>query len=211
MIMMSTRKKEVKLDYLTNLEKHSTKNPISRLFLDNFLKTVVATVKPLGVKSILDVGCGEGFTLSRLKREKFFQKLEGIDAVKEAVAAGQKLHPDLTFKLGDIYRLAYKDDSFDILLCTEVLEHLGRPTDALKELIRVSKKYILVTVPNEPWFTISRILRGKNLLKLGAHPEHIQWWTSNNFQRFVSKQKGVKIRVIKHPTPWTMILLEKRS
>lgn len=203
-------KKEIKLEHLTNLEKHQTKNPISRIFLDNFLKTVVETIKPLGVKSILDVGCGEGFTLAKLKKEKSFQKLEGIDAVKESVEIGKKLHPDLLLKLGDIYDLDYKDNSFDILLCTEVLEHLAKPSEALKELIRVSKKYVMVTVPNEPWFTISRILRGKNLLKLGAHPEHIQWWTSSEFKKFVSKQKNVKIRLVKHPVPWTMVLLEKK-
>ena len=204
------KKKEVKLDYLTNLEKHTTKNPISRLFLDNFLRTVIDTIKPLGVKSILDVGCGEGFTLSQLKKETSFQKLEGVDAVKESITVGKKLHPDLPLKLGDIYDLDYKDNSFDILLCTEVLEHLAKPADALKELIRVSKKYVLVTVPNEPWFTISRILRGKNLLQLGAHPEHIQWWTANEFKKFVGKQKAGKIRLQKYPFPWTMILLEKK-
>lgn len=204
-------KKEVKLDYLTNLEKHTTKNPISRMFLDNFLKTVVDTIKPLSVKSVLDVGCGEGFTLATLKKEKFLQKLEGVDSVKESISMGKKLHPDIMMKLGDIYDLEYKDNSFDILLCTEVLEHLQNPHAALKELLRVSKRYVLVTVPNEPWFTISRILRGKNLLKLGAHPEHIQWWTSSAFHKFVSKQKGVKIRVRKFPFPWTMILLEKKG
>lgn len=203
------QKKEVKLDYLTNLEKHQTKNPISRVFLDNFLKTVIETLKTLGVGSILDVGCGEGFTLMRLKKEKIGTKLEGVDAVKASVEMGLKLHPELTLKMGDTYHLKYADDSFDIVLCTEVLEHLAKPSDALKELIRVSKKYVLVTVPNEPGFTISRILRGKNLLQLGAHPEHIQWWTGNGFKKFVSRQKGVKIRLVKYPIPWTMVLLEK--
>lgn len=199
----------------TNLEKHTTKNPIGRFFLNNFLSTVVDVVKPLNPQSILDVGCGEGFTLFRLEKEKIGEKLEGIDAVGEAIDIGKKLHPNLTLKTGDVYNLRYEDDSFDVVLCTEVLEHLEFPRKALKELIRVSQKYVLITVPNEPFFTWQRILRGKNILKLGAHPEHIQHWSAEGFEKFVKREKSlpagrqVKITAKRHPFPWTMLLLRK--
>lgn len=219
---------------LTNLEKHTTKNPIGRMFLDNFLTTVVMTIKPLDIESVLDVGCGEGFTLNRLQQEKIGKKLEGVDAVKESLAVGKKLHPQLSLKEGDIYNLRYSANSFDIVLCTEVLEHLQDPGKGLQELLRVSKRYALVTVPNEPWFTFQRIARLKNALHLGAHPEHIQHWTSGGFEKFVlnsrhsglsrvsaNKDSGVagapqnddnqvKILVKKLPFPWTMLLLEKK-
>lgn len=205
------KKKEVKLDNLTNLEKHTTRNPINRFFLDNFLRAVVRTIKPLNISSILDVGCGEGFTLATLKKEGIGKKLEGVDYVENALEIGKKLYPDLVLKKGDIYRLQYKADSFDLVLCTEVLEHLAEPEKGLRELVRVSKKYALVTVPNEPWFTFQRIARGKNLLKLGAHPEHIQWWTAGSFEAFVKKEKNVRLVLKKLPFPWTMVLLEKKN
>lgn len=194
---------------LTNLEKHTTKNPINRFFLRNFLQTLVALAKPLKAKAVLDVGCGEGFTLARLRDEKIGKILEGVDVVKEALRVSKKLHPDISCKTGNIYRLKYKDNSFDIVICTEVLEHLQNPLHAFRELLRVSKKYILVSVPNEPWFTMQRILRGKNILHLGAHPEHVQWWTATAFEQFVKEEKVVIIAK-RFPFPWTMILLRKR-
>lgn len=198
------------MEITTNFEKHTTKNPVSKFFLNNFLNTVVAGVRPLKPENILDVGCGEGFTLARLKKEGIGENLEGVDFVKEAIELGKKTNPNITLKFGDIYALQYKTNSIDLVMCTEVLEHLEDPAKALKELLRVSKRYVLVTVPNEPWFTIARIARGKNILKLGAHPEHIQHWTAGGFERFVKENaSGVRIVAKKLPFPWTMILLEK--
>ncbi len=207
--------------HTTNLEKHTTNNPISKFFLNNFLNTVISVVKPLRPKNILDVGCGEGFTLDRLDKEGIGEKLEGVDYVDEAIRIGKEMHPKLVLKRGDIYDLQYKGNSFELVLCTEVLEHLENPRKGLKELLRVSKKHVLVTVPNEPWFTLQRIVRFKNVSQLGAHPEHIQHWTSGSFEQFVlnsarshlgedSQGRTLTIRAKKIPFPWTMLLLEKQ-
>lgn len=192
----------------TNYQKHSTKNPIERFFVDNFNNTLISVLKPLDIESVLDVGCGEGFTLQRLTNEHIGKKLEGSDSIQEALDLGKKIHPHLKLVKGDLYELPYGNNSFDLLICTEVLEHLEDPKKALKELVRVSKKYILLSVPNEPWFTLSRILRGKDILQIGKHPEHLQYWTSGEFETFV-KQESVSILTKKHPIPWTMILIEK--
>lgn len=192
----------------TNLAKHTTKNPIGRIFLNNFLNTVVKTTKPLNIETVLDAGCGEGFTLDRLQKEKIGKVFEGIEYDESAVLMANVLYPKLTIKKGDIYKLPYKNNSFDLVICTEVLEHLENPKKAYRELLRVSRKYVLVSVPNEPFFTIQRIGRLQNVLHLGAHPEHIQHWTFPAFTKFM-KVKGVKIVTRKLPVPWTMIMIRK--
>jgi ubiquinone/menaquinone biosynthesis C-methylase UbiE len=191
----------------TNFEKHTTSNPLSKLFLNNFSHTVITELKNIAPTSILDVGAGEGFLLQRLVDNHIGKHHEGIEYVDEAIALAKKYHPKLTIKKGDIYKLPYKDNSFDLLICTEVLEHLEDPTKALKELLRVSKKYCLLTVPNEPYFTIQRFIRGKNIFRLGDHPEHIQHWTSGGFRNFVSQY--AKIKIFRRPFPWTLLLIEK--
>ena len=191
----------------TNLEKHTTQNPISRFFLTNFRNLLLDQAKQLKPDSILDVGAGEGFVLEALRTSKIAKKLEGIEYMDEAIKLGKKLHPDVTIKKGDIYKLPYKADSFDLVICTEVLEHLEDPKAALGELKRVSKKYLILSVPNEPLFTIQRVIRGKNILHLGAHPEHIQHWNSGAFEKFVSSQ--LQIIDSKTPLPWTMITAKK--
>ncbi len=192
----------------TNYKKHKTKNPVGKVFLSHFLNVVVKTVKPLPIQSILDVGCGEGFTLDRLQREKIGKTYEGIDSSDDAIELGKNLYLGLKFKKGDIYDLPYKANSFDLVICTEVLEHLDNPRKALRELLRVSNRYILLSVPNEPFFTFQRIARFQNILHLGTHPEHIQHWTIPSFLKFV-KIRGVKKLTTKFPIPWTMVLLKK--
>lgn len=192
----------------TNLEKHTTKNPIGRFFLNNFLKTVVKTTRPLNIESVLDAGCGEGFTLDRLQKEKIGKVFEGIEYDEQAVLLANVMYPKLKIKKGDIYKLPYKNNSFDLVICTEVLEHLENPKKAYRELLRVSKKYVLISVPNEPLFTIQRIGRLQNVRHLGAHPEHIQHWSYKDFTNFV-KVRGVKLVTRKLPVPWTMVVVKK--
>lgn len=196
------------MERTSNYQKHLNKNPLSKLLIGNFYKTLFRLIEDLEVSSVLDVGCGEGFTLDKLQKKHIGKRLEGIDNTDDAIEIGKKLHPDFVLKKGDVYELSYKTDSFDLVICTEVLEHLEEPQKALSELIRVSKKYILLSVPNEPLFTMQRFLRGKNVLKLGDHPEHIQKWSSGEFEDFVKREK-VQILSRKTPFPWTMLLLKK--
>jgi 2-polyprenyl-3-methyl-5-hydroxy-6-metoxy-1,4-benzoquinol methylase len=191
----------------TNLEKHTNQHPISKFFLNNFKQLLLEQVKKLHPESILDVGAGEGFTLEMFRQANIGKKLEGIEYMDDALKLAKKLHPKVTIKKGTIYELPYKANSFDLIICTEVMEHLEEPEKALAELKRVTKKYLIISVPNEPLFTIQRIFRGKNVLKLGAHPEHIQHWSSGAFEKFVASQCTVKDA--KTPLPWTMITAKK--
>jgi ubiquinone/menaquinone biosynthesis C-methylase UbiE len=162
------------------------------------------------VDSILDVGCGEGFTLNRLKEAGISKKLEGIEYLQAAIDLGKKTYPDIKIIKGTIYELPYEDNAFDLVLCTEVLEHLDKPQDALKELVRVSKKYLVISVPNEPFFMLAQLIRGKNWSRFGNDIEHINHWTMLSFPRFVKKNAKVKILAKRFPFAWTMLLLEKK-
>ena len=160
------------------------------------------------IETILDAGCGEGFTLNKLYQEEMGEELEGIDGSEEAISIGKKIHPHLSLKRASIYKLPYKDSSFDLVLSTEVLEHLEEPEKALKEIIRVSRKYILLSVPNEPFFMLSNFLRGKNITRWGNDIDHINHWSARSFEKFVEHEK-VKIIKVKTPFPWTVVLIEK--
>lgn len=193
-----------------NYKKHTHKNPIQRFLLANFFRNLVSLTKAKTVDSILDVGCGEGFTLNRLKENRIGKKLEGIEYLQAAIDLGKKTYPDIKIVKGDIYELPYKDNAFDLVLCTEVLEHLEKPQDAIKELVRVSKKYLVISVPNEPFFMLAQLIRGKNWSRLGNDIEHINHWTILGFPKFVKKNSKVKILAKRFPFAWTMLLLEKK-
>ena len=194
-----------------NYRKHTSKNPLQKFLIDNFKKTLAKEVKKLNVNSILDGGAGEGFTLEYLRVRNIGKTYEGIDFFGKAVEIGSKIHPKITLKKESIYELPYKDNSFDLVLSTEVLEHLKEPKIALKEIVRVSKKYVLLSVPNEPIFMLSNLLRGKNVSRFGNDIEHINHWGFLGFERFVKENVGIKVHVLskKYPFPWTMLVLEK--
>lgn len=195
-----------------NYKKHTSTNPVQKFLINNFYKTVASEIKKLNVSSILDVGAGEGFTLEYLRTQAIGKSHEGIDFLKKAIDLGHKIHPDLTLKRASIYELPYKDNSFNLVLSTEVLEHLEDPEKGLKELVRVSKKYLLLSVPNEPIFMLSNLLRGKNVSRFGNDIEHINHWSFLGFENFVKKNAGVKVQIIsrKYPFPWTMLLIDKK-
>lgn len=98
------------------------------------------------VQTILDVGCGSGFFLDSLERKKRYKKLVGLDCSVEALkyVSTEKVQ-------GNIANLPFGNNSFDLVTCLEVLEHLPQEDfeKGILELQRVSKKNILITVPNE--------------------------------------------------------------
>ena len=190
-----------------NYRKHKSSSALQQKLLSNFEKNLLSEIKALKPQSILDVGCGEGFTLEKLRKAKIGKQLEGVDFLELAITLGKKEHPGLTLKKGSIYDLKYKANSFDVVICSEVLEHVDDPEKGLAELVRVSKKYCVLSVPNEPIFMMGNFLRGKNLSSFGNDIEHINHWTFWQFEKFVGKK--LKIRKALHPLPWTLLIAEK--
>ena len=190
-----------------NYRKHTTKNPVQRFFINNFFKTLLGELEQNESKTILDVGCGEGFTLAKIQERGIGTTYEGIEYDATALDLGKKMHPQMILKQGDIYHLPYADNSFDMVLCTEVLEHLEYPEKAIKELQRVTRKYCVISVPNEPIFRAANFLRGKNLSRWGNDIEHIQHWSSRGITRVLGEY--FKVKKVKTPFPWTIVFAEK--
>lgn len=107
---------------------------------------------PKDVDSILEVGCGDGRIINPLVKK--YKKVCGLDISQESLenVKAQKVK-------GRIEELPFEDNSFDIVLCCEVLEHLPFKVyeKSLKEMERVAKKYIIVSVPNNENIELSKI------------------------------------------------------
>ncbi|MGA7834677.1 MAG: methyltransferase domain-containing protein, partial [Acidimicrobiales bacterium] len=101
--------------------------------------------------ALLDVGCGPGTITADFARRLGEGSVTGIDLAEEVVALARELHPpsdgaELAFRTGDVYALEFEDASFDVVFAHQVLQHLGRPIDALKEMGRVLKPGGLLAV-----------------------------------------------------------------
>lgn len=190
-----------------NFRKHTAKNPLQKLLIDRFSRALITELKNVRPNTILDVGCGEGFMLERIRMSGIGQTAEGVDFSQKAIKLGHEIHPTLMLRQGDIYQLPYADNSFDTVLCSEVLEHLEYPEKAMKELQRVSSKQCIITVPHEPFFRIANFLRGKNVSRWGNDIEHIQHWSANGIANLV--RKYFTVSKVRTSFPWTMIVGEK--
>ena len=108
---------------------------------------------------VLDVGCSKGidlFMLSSLLKE-FTDRVRfvGVDNVIERIEFANYLKElrgavNCSFMVGFAEKLDFRSESFDVVLCSEVLEHLPEPERCLKEIYRVLKfrGVAIITTPN---------------------------------------------------------------
>lgn len=90
--------------------------------------------------AVLDVGCHGGtFTQVLLKRIKT-NKIYGVDISPSAIKLIKKKIPYGKFQVADATKLPYKQNFFDQIYCLEVLEHVDKPQQIVKEMKRVLKK-----------------------------------------------------------------------
>ncbi len=106
-------------------------------------------------------------------------------------------------------RFPYDDDSFDLVLMVEILEHLESPLHGLLEANRLSASHIIASVPNEPLWRILNMLRLKYIGSLGNTPGHINHWGKHTFTKLISSQ--FDLMKIKSPLPWVMIIRTKKN
>ena len=98
---------------------------------------------------VLDVGCGTGVLLERLRSGPKGSQLELTGADFQIDPAVRSRFPDVRFEECKIERLPFADDSFDTVICTHVLEHILDIRAAVAELRRVTKRRLLIVVPRE--------------------------------------------------------------
>ena len=135
----------------------------------------IAGLIPPSVDSVLDVGCAE----ARLR--PLFKKYTGIDLenaeIVQNLEANQKI--DLL------------SDSYEMVILSQILEHISNPTELISEAKRISSKYILVGMPSE--YTIDNRIRfllnrrGTGYYEFG----HKHWFNIDTADLFVKDFFGL--------------------
>jgi len=89
--------------------------------------------------TVLDIGASSGIIDSYLS--PFFKKVVGTDIDKEAIGFARKNFErnNLIFKIEDALSLSFKNNSFDIVICTHIYEHVSNPQRLFDEIYRVLK------------------------------------------------------------------------
>lgn len=171
-----------------HLHKYSNRNVFHRLTLNRFFDAVGREIQQIQPKSVLEFGCGEGFFLQEMKkRELEFDNFVGLDLRRDAIEMAKEVHSEHSFLEADFLTWDYSVKSFDLVIASQVLEHLVHPGKYIERLVAYSDNYLLVTVPWEPWFRMMNLLRGRDIGRLGNHPEHINQWGVRQFEQLVAR------------------------
>lgn len=142
-------------------------------------KRIAFSFVPLGKgKTALDIGCRDGYWSERLKEKGY--EVAALDI--------EPYYPEAT-KHDVEQGLPFADKSFDLIWCTEVIEHLRRPEFLLREIDRALKPggRAILTTPNSDWwfYKIAR-LWGWTPQKL-QNPDHKQFFSEAAIRKIASQ------------------------
>lgn len=116
-------------------------------YAHNRIRQIVESeIRMLMPKTVLDAGCAEGMY------SKYFAK-NGIFPVGCDIAFSKlrraKIDSTATtpYLCADLQKLPFPDNSFEAVLALEIIEHVPDYRQAIKEIFRVSSKYVIISVP----------------------------------------------------------------
>ena len=142
-----------------------------------FRNQIYRRINLLGVKRILDVGCGTGVITKEL-RKKCSAKITAIDIDPDMIEIAKRRVSKVDLLVENVENLSAKNERYDVVLFHYVMLWLRNPELAVKEMVRVCKKKGYVVALAEPdyggWIEYPELNLGKKhveyLRREGADP-----------------------------------------
>ncbi|GHT43663.1 hypothetical protein AGMMS49965_17900 [Bacteroidia bacterium] len=165
------------IDYLADAEPAYT----------TLISSLTDVIKPPKDADILEVGSGLGYMTYALRKAGYINAI-GVDIAPDAVEKAINEFGKF-YICADVYK--WEDESakqYDVILMTEVIEHIEQPEELIKKLVSLLKVggTLIMTTPNKSFFPDSVIWNTDN------PPVHC-WWFSEDSFRYLAQKLNVKV------------------
>lgn len=149
------------------------------------IKSFVEQISKPDIK-ILDVGCGRGWTSNLLSK---YGNVLGIDPVASVIEYGRELYPNIgLMALGlEDYCSLYPEEKYDLIVCTEVLEHIVDKPQFLKKIKNLlsDNGYVILSTPRKE-------IQEEWIERFGDPKQPIEEWISSDDLRGLFDECGFK-------------------
>ena len=144
--------------------------------LDRYLITfhIMNVLAGLSFKTFLDVGGAEGYKAAMVANF-FGAQVTSSDISQQACNRAYELYGIKTVR-SDMHSLPFEDEQFDVVLCSESIEHVPDFKRSLEEVLRICKKAAIITVPHESQIQV------KTTIEHGQIHGHIQYFDVYSFE-----------------------------
>lgn len=164
-------------EYVKSLEKHGA----------GFFRYYLPEVVPPKGGKFLDVGCGVGYVVRELTKQGY--EAVGVDISKSSIRKAKNLSFEekvsSSFLVADAKKLPFQNNSFDVVGCFDLMEHLYEPEKCIKEMVRVLKSSgkIVICCPN-----LQRVVR-----VLGPFRQSICFTSLKNIFKLMNKTLKMRL------------------
>lgn len=166
-------------------------------YAPNFRRWMAAELRDLPRSTpVIEVGCGDASFTTDLAQQ--FASVVAIDISAGQIAENARQFPLIDFRQHDVSeRFPFADATFEVVWCSEVLEHLFDPEFALREMHRILRPggRLLVTVPYHGRFKNLLIALFKWDVHFAPSNPHIRFYTNRSLSRIAAKAGFSDIRI----------------
>ena len=127
-------------DYWSRTEDQRVYGPMAR----HTRRLIRSILSGLYYRSVVDIGCGEGTLLRNLFGDRNDMRKVGTDLSPLAVDMASRKNPGIEFKTLDLVNDALPE-RFDLVICSEVIEHIPDDQAAIRNLAEMTGKYLVIT------------------------------------------------------------------
>lgn len=170
-------------------------------------------------ETLLDVGCGAGHYLRSLRhRVSPDIRYTGVDPTAYYIELAGKAYGDTaTFVTGSIFKIPFGDNTFDTVMCNNVVMHLPpeKIQQAFDELVRVARKRVIVRAMfGERNYIVREVLDTRDFNPAGGNASltngddltqvsfrYFNMYTEDYYRHLLSKHAGLRVNMQKD-TDW---------